>query len=69
VWTVQASEISLKILGMSITNTAMLGAVARVTGVVSLETIEKMIKARFKAGVAEKNFAVVKEAYQEVKSE
>ena len=69
VWTVPASEISMKILGMSITNTAMLGAVARVTGVVSLETIEKMIKARFKAGVAEKNFAVVKEAYQEVKSE
>jgi 2-oxoacid:acceptor oxidoreductase gamma subunit (pyruvate/2-ketoisovalerate family) len=69
VWTVQASEISLKILGMPITNTAMLGAVARVTGIVSLETIEKMIKGRFKAEVAEKNFAVVKEAYQEVKTE
>jgi 2-oxoacid:acceptor oxidoreductase gamma subunit (pyruvate/2-ketoisovalerate family) len=69
VWTVQASEISLKILGMPITNTAMLGAVARVTGIVSLETIEKMIKGRFKAEVAEKNFAVVKEAYQEVKPE
>src|SRR5512136_502483 len=49
VWTVQASEISMKILGMSITNTAMLGAVARVTGIVSLETIEKMIRGRFKA--------------------
>jgi 2-oxoacid:acceptor oxidoreductase gamma subunit (pyruvate/2-ketoisovalerate family) len=69
VWTVQASEISLKILGMPITNTAMLGAVARVTGIVSLETIEKMIKGRFKAEVAEKNFAVVKEAYREVKPE
>jgi 2-oxoacid:acceptor oxidoreductase gamma subunit (pyruvate/2-ketoisovalerate family) len=69
VWTVQASEISLKILGMPITNTAMLGAVARVTGIVSLETIGKMIKGRFKAEVAEKNFAVVKEAYREVKPE
>lgn len=68
-WTVPASEISMKILGMSITNTAMLGAVARVTGIVSLETIERMIKARFRADVAEKNFAVVKEAYQEVESE
>jgi 2-oxoacid:acceptor oxidoreductase gamma subunit (pyruvate/2-ketoisovalerate family) len=68
-WTVPASEISLKILGMSITNTAMLGAVARVTGAVSLETIEKMVKGRFRADVAEKNFAVVKEAYEEVKSE
>jgi 2-oxoacid:acceptor oxidoreductase gamma subunit (pyruvate/2-ketoisovalerate family) len=69
VWTVPASDISMRILGMSITNTAMLGAVARVTGIVSLETIERMIKARFRPDVAEKNFAVVKEAYQEVKSE
>jgi 2-oxoacid:acceptor oxidoreductase gamma subunit (pyruvate/2-ketoisovalerate family) len=69
VWTVPASDISLKILGMPITNTAMLGAVARVTGAVNLGTIEKMIKARFRPDVAEKNFSVVKEAYQEVKSE
>lgn len=69
VWTVEASEISLKILGMPITNTAMLGAVARVTGIVSLETIEKMINGRFREDVAAKNFAVVKEAYQGVTSE
>ena len=69
VWTVEASEISLKILGMPITNTAMLGAVARVTGIVSLETIEKMINGRFRGDVAAKNFAVVKEAYQGVTSE
>lgn len=69
VWTVPASEISMKILGMPITNTAMLGAVARVTGIVNMATIEKMIKGRFRADVAEKNFAVVKEAYQEAKSE
>ncbi len=68
-WTVPASEISIKILGMPITNTAMLGAVARVTGAVALETIQEMVKERFRAEVAEKNFAVVKEAYQEVKSE
>jgi 2-oxoacid:acceptor oxidoreductase gamma subunit (pyruvate/2-ketoisovalerate family) len=68
-WTVPASEISMKILGMAITNTAMLGAVARVTGIVNLETVERMIKERFRPDVAAKNFAVVKEAYQEVKSE
>ncbi len=68
-WTVPASEISMKILGMSITNTAMLGAVARVTGIVGLDTIEKMVKGRFRPDVAEKNFAVVKQAYEEVKSE
>jgi len=69
VWSVAASEISLKILGMPITNTAMLGAVARVTGIVSLETVERMINERFRADVAAKNFAVVKEAYQGVRSE
>jgi 2-oxoacid:acceptor oxidoreductase gamma subunit (pyruvate/2-ketoisovalerate family) len=69
VWTVPASEISMKILGMPITNTAMLGAVARVTEIVSMATIEKMIKGRFRTDVAEKNFAVVKEAYQEARSE
>jgi 2-oxoacid:acceptor oxidoreductase gamma subunit (pyruvate/2-ketoisovalerate family) len=69
VWTVEASEISLKILGLPITNTAMLGAVARVTGIVSLETVEKMINERFRPDVATKNFAVVKEAYQGVISE
>jgi len=68
-WVVPASEISIKTLGMAITNTAMLGAVARVTEAVSLETIETMVKGRFRADVAEKNFAVVKEAYQEVRSE
>jgi len=69
VWTVEASEISLRILGMPITNTAMLGAVARVTEIVSLETVEKMINERFRGDVAVKNFAVVKEAYQGVASE
>ena len=69
VWTIEASDISLKILGMPITNTAMLGAVARVTGVVSLETIERMINGRFRPDMAAKNFAVVKEAFQGVKSE
>lgn len=69
VWTVEASDISLRILGMPITNTAMLGAVARVTGIVSLETIEKMINGRFRADVAAKNFIVVNEAYQGVRCE
>jgi 2-oxoacid:acceptor oxidoreductase gamma subunit (pyruvate/2-ketoisovalerate family) len=68
-WTVPATEISIRILGMPITNTAMLGAVARVTSIVSLETIDRMIRARFRADVAQKNLAVVKEAFQEAKSE
>jgi len=69
VWTVPATELAIKILGIPITNTAMLGAVACVTGIVGLESIDKVVKERFRLDVAEKNFAVIKEAYKEVKSE
>jgi 2-oxoacid:acceptor oxidoreductase gamma subunit (pyruvate/2-ketoisovalerate family) len=69
VWTVPATEIALRILGMPITNTAMLGAVARATLIVSLESVEKSVKERFRLDIAEKNFAVIKEAYKEAKQE
>jgi len=69
VWTVPATEIALRILGMPITNTAMLGAVARATSIVSLESVEKTVKERFRLDIAEKNFAVIKEAYKEAKQE
>ena len=69
VWAAPATEIAIKILGMPITNTAMLGAVARVTGIVSLESLDRIIKERFRRDLAERNFAVAKEAYQEVRCE
>jgi 2-oxoacid:acceptor oxidoreductase gamma subunit (pyruvate/2-ketoisovalerate family) len=69
VWTLPATEIALRILGMPITNTAMLGAVARATSIVTLESMEKIVKKRFRLDIAEKNFAVIKEAYQEARQE
>jgi len=69
VLTIPATEIAVRILGRPITNTAMLGAVARVTGIVSLESIEKVVRERFRQNIAEKNVAVVKEVYKEGKSE
>jgi len=68
-WVVPATEIAIKILGVPITNTAMLGAFARVTDLVKLETLEKIVKERFRLDIAEKNFAVIKESYEEVKLE
>jgi 2-oxoacid:acceptor oxidoreductase gamma subunit (pyruvate/2-ketoisovalerate family) len=68
-WTIAATEIALRILGAPITNTAMLGAVARATNVVTMEGIEKTVKQRFRADLAEKNMAVVKEAFKEARSE
>jgi 2-oxoacid:acceptor oxidoreductase gamma subunit (pyruvate/2-ketoisovalerate family) len=69
VWTIPATEIALKVLGSPITNTAMLGAVARATAVVTMKSIEKTVKERFRADLAEKNLAVIKQAYEEVKHE
>ena len=68
-WAIPATQIALKILGIPVTNTAMLGAVARATNIVNLESIEKAVKERFRLDLAEKNFAVIKEAYQEAKQE
>jgi 2-oxoacid:acceptor oxidoreductase gamma subunit (pyruvate/2-ketoisovalerate family) len=68
-WTIPATQIALKILGMPITNTAMLGTVARATELVSLETVEIILKERFRTDLAEKNLAVIKEAYNEARQE
>jgi 2-oxoacid:acceptor oxidoreductase gamma subunit (pyruvate/2-ketoisovalerate family) len=54
---------------MPITNTAMLGTVAKATNIVSLESIEPILKERFRPDLAEKNLAVIKEAYNEAKQE
>ena len=69
VWTVPATEIAIKILGRPITNTAMIGAVARATQIVSLESIERVAKERFPPNIAEKNIPIIKQAYEEAKTE
>jgi 2-oxoacid:acceptor oxidoreductase gamma subunit (pyruvate/2-ketoisovalerate family) len=69
VWTVPATEIALKILGAPITNTAMLGGVAKATGIVTLEGIHKTLQGRFRPDLAEKNYSVIQEAFKEAKKE
>ena len=69
VWTVPASDIAMKILGRMITNTAMLGAAIRATGVVEMKSVEKAVHERFPEPLAEKNIGVIKEAYKEAKPE
>lgn len=61
---VDATSIALETLGVPITNTAMLGALARTTGVVSLDSLTKVIEGRFKGKLVEKNVAAVKAAYE-----
>lgn len=66
-WVIPATEIALNILGLPITNTALLGTVAKATNIVSLDTIEQTVKDRFRTDLAEKNFAVIKKSYKEAK--
>lgn len=63
---VDATSIALDKLGVAITNTAMLGALAKATRVVSLDSLIKVIKKRFKGKVGEKNVAAVKAAHEQV---
>ena len=67
-WTVPATDIAVRILGIAITNTGMLGAVARAAAIVDLTSLEQAIKDRFPLKIAEKNVEVMKEAYREAKS-
>jgi len=61
---VDATAIAIESLGVPITNTTMLGALAKATGVVSLESAKKVIEKRF-GKLAEKNINAAKRAYEQ----
>lgn len=63
VYFVDATEIALKHIGAAITNTAMLGAFSKATGVVKLDSVKKAIGERFDGETAEKNKAAIEECY------
>ncbi len=65
--TVDATTIALETLGRPITNTAILAAFAKITGLISVESIEKAIKKNFPGRLGEMNIAAVKRSYEEVK--
>jgi hypothetical protein len=64
--TVDATEIALKHLRAPIVNTAMLGAFVRVSGVVKLETVEKVVEERFadRPHIVKPNIEAIREAYR-----
>ena len=69
--TVDATTISLNILGRPITNSSMLGALAKATGEVSIESIEKAVIEKFggKLGIeaGKKNAQAARQAYDDLK--
>ncbi len=62
--TVDATSIAKETLGVPITNTTMVGAVLKATGVVELESLVKPLESRF-GRLAEKNIKAMKRAYEE----
>lgn len=66
-YTVNANKIAAEEIGRPITNTTMMGALVKATGLVDLGSIEKQIEHRFPA-IAEKNIKALKRAYEETKA-
>jgi len=64
VYAVNATEVAVKILKRGITNTAMLGALVKATGIVKLESVFEVIRERFSGEIAERNIEVVKVTYE-----
>jgi Pyruvate/2-oxoacid:ferredoxin oxidoreductase gamma subunit len=64
---VDATTLAIDLLGRPITNTAMLGSVVKATGVVKLDSIVEVVKARFDGKIGELNAELVTKAYKEVK--
>ena len=62
--TVDATGIAREILGIPITNTTMVGALIKATGVVKLESLIEPLKNRF-GRLAERNIKAMQKAYEE----
>jgi len=67
---VDAVEIAKRELGRPLVNIPVLGAFAKVTGIVSIESLEKAVEQQFshKAGMAEKNAKALRACYDAVKA-
>ena len=62
--TIDATKIARELLGVPITNTTMIGALIRATGVVKLESLIEPLQHRF-GRLAERNISAMKKAYEE----
>ncbi len=73
VYTVDATAIATECIGRPITNTAMVGALVKVTGLVDYANVraelESMFSGRFRASVVQGNLKALDRAYEEVKGD
>jgi pyruvate ferredoxin oxidoreductase gamma subunit len=62
--TIPATEIAIEIIGRPIPNAIMVGAFCSITGVVSLEAVQKSIMEKFPGAVGENNVAALERAHE-----
>lgn len=68
IYSLPAERIATEIIGKPFANTVLLGAFAKVTGEVSLESVLKAVSKRFesKPGILQKNLDAVKKGFESV---
>ncbi|MDA8218190.1 MAG: 2-oxoacid:acceptor oxidoreductase family protein [Dehalococcoidales bacterium] len=73
VFTVDADKIARECIGRPITNTAMVGALVRATGLLEFDNVREELRAqfghRFRQSVVDGNIRALERAYEEVVSE
>lgn len=71
VFTVNATKIAYETLGRNLPNVPLLGAIARITNIIDINTVKKSIEAKFLKKLGEegvkKNFEALERGYNEVK--
>ncbi len=66
---IDATALALRILGIPVVNTAMLGALAGLYDVIKPEAIEKAIQSDMKPSIVQKNLLLLREAYNLTRKE
>ncbi len=67
VFTVDATRIAIDIFGKPLFNTPMLGALIKVAGVVSMDSLRTVVTGRFGGEMGQKNFSAIERAHKEVR--
>jgi len=65
--TIDATSIALKIIGLPITNTSLMGAFAAATGEIKFDALKNALYHRFPKELAEKNIEAARQAFEHVK--
>ncbi|MHA1311169.1 MAG: 2-oxoacid:acceptor oxidoreductase family protein [Candidatus Helarchaeota archaeon] len=63
---IDATGLAIEMLGRPITNTAILGALSKVSGLFSIKDLEKAIEFQFRGDLVKKNIDLVKAVYDKV---